>query len=107
MLVIVDATTLTLGTTGTGVKFRPEGVLEVDVEVNEVLVAVEDEVGEDVVAVVLWEAAEEAVLEAVAAEVEAEVVEVAVAGVVEVVEVVEATDVDEVCVHTSQMQAFV
>jgi len=71
VLVIVDATTSRVGIAARGVKFILWDVLEVDVEVDdEVFVAVEEEVGEDVADV-----AEEAV------EVEAAPVEVAEAEV--------------------------
>jgi len=46
--VIVDATTLTVGVPGRGVRFRFEDVLEVDVKVDEEFIAVEEEVEEDV-----------------------------------------------------------
>jgi hypothetical protein len=76
VLVIVDATTLTVGVTGRGVKFKVEDVLEVDVEVDEeVFVAVEDAAEEEDIVEVRLEATMIEIMSvgAVEAEVETEV----------------------------------
>jgi len=55
VLVIVDATTLAVGATGTGSKFEPGDVGEIDAEVDETLVGAEEDAEEDLVEEVLWE----------------------------------------------------